>query len=304
MVDVTALDAREPNALVLARVSLQAVVPETFQYQGDGVQITGDRWASGGLGEIVVLFHGGGQTRHSWDRTAERLAAAGATAVTLDARGHGDSDWHPGRDYSIDGFVGDLLAFVATLERTPVLVGASLGGITALVAAGEHPGLARGLVLVDVVVAVERAGVERIRTFLTAHHDGFASLEDVAAAIEAYNPVRRRSRNLDGLRKNVRQRADGRWYWHWDPSFISNDDEPQRRVDRRRLRRAAEALTIPTLIVRGLQSDVVSDAGLADMRRLVPHAQIVEVKQAGHMVAGDDNDVFATRLADFLSSLA
>ena len=125
----------------------------------------------------------------------------------------------------------------------------------------------------------------------------------MAAAIEAYNPARRRSRNLDGLRKNVRQRDDGRWYWHWDPAFISNDDEPQRRTDRQRLRRAASAITIPTLIVRGLQSDVVSDAGIADMQRLIPAAQIVEVPQAGHMVAGDDNDVFATRLTQFLASL-
>ena len=279
------------------------MVPESFQFDSDGVQISGDRWPGGGPGEVVVLLHGGGPTRHSWDRTAERLAAAGSTVLTLDARGHGESDWVPDRDYSIDDFVGDLLAFVATLDRAPVLVGASLGGITSLVAAGEHPGLARGLVLVDVVVSIERAGVNRIRAFLTAHHDGFASLEDVAAAIEAYNPRRRRSRNLDGLRKNVRQRDDGRWYWHWDPAFISNDDEPQRRTDRQRLRHAASAITIPTLIVRGLQSDVVSDAGIADMQRLIPRAQIVEVPQAGHMVAGDDNDVFATRLTEFLASL-
>jgi len=279
------------------------VVPENFHFNSNGVQISGDRWPGGGPGEVVVLLHGGGQTRHSWDRTAERLAAAGSTVLTLDARGHGESDWVPDRDYSIDDFVGDLLAFVATLDRAPVLVGASLGGITSLVAAGEHPGLARGLVLVDVVVSIERAGVNRIRAFLTAHHDGFASLEDVAAAIEAYNPRRRRSRNLDGLRKNVRQRDDGRWYWHWDPAFISNDDEPQRRTDRQRLRHAASAITIPTLIVRGLQSDVVSDAGIADMQRLIPRAQIVEVPQAGHMVAGDDNDVFATRLTEFLASL-
>ena len=279
------------------------MVPENFHFNSNGVQISGDRWPGGGPGEVVVLLHGGGQTRHSWDRTAERLAAAGSIVLTVDARGHGDSDWAPGQDYSIDDFVGDLLAFVATLDRAPVLVGASLGGITSLLAAGEHPGLARGLVLVDVVVSIERAGVNRIREFLTAHHDGFASLEDVAAAIEAYNPGRRRARNLDGLRKNVRQRDDGRWYWHWDPAFISNDDEPQRRTDRQRLRHAASAITIPTLIVRGLQSDVVSDAGIADMQRLIPRAQIVEVPQAGHMVAGDDNDVFATRLTEFLASL-
>jgi pimeloyl-ACP methyl ester carboxylesterase len=279
------------------------VAPESFHFDGDGVQIAGDRWPGDGPGQVVVLLHGGGQTRHSWDRTAERLAAQGSTVLTLDARGHGDSDWAPDRGYSIDDFVGDLLTFVATLDQAPVLVGASLGGITSLVAAGEHPGLARGLVLVDVVVSIEREGVNRIRAFLTAHHDGFASLQDVAAAIEAYNPGRRRSRNLDGLRKNVRQRDDGRWYWHWDPAFISNDDEPQRRTDRQRLRQAASAITIPTLIVRGLQSDVVSDAGIADMQRLIPGAQIVEVPQAGHMVAGDDNDVFATRLTEFLAGL-
>ncbi len=294
--------------------------PETFQYDGVGVRLTGDRWAAeptaagaGAAGgeaeagdrsrEVVLLLHGGGQTRHSWARTAERLARSGRTAIALDARGHGDSDWHPGQDYSIDGFVGDLLAFIATLEGPPVLVGASLGGITGLVAAGEHPGLVRGLVLVDVVVKVEPAGVGRIRDFLTANREGFASLEDVADAIAAYNPVRKRSRNLDGLRKNVRQRSDGRWYWHWDPAFISNDDEPQRRTNPDRLRRAASQLTIPTLIVRGAQSDVVSDAGMADMLELVPQAQVVDIQAAGHMVAGDDNDVFATRLEEFLASL-
>jgi non-heme chloroperoxidase len=279
------------------------MAPESFTYEGNGVRLAGDRWPGTPDGEIVLLLHGGGQTRHSWDRTAARLSAAGHTAITLDARGHGDSDWHPGGDYSLDGFVSDLLIFVATLDRPPVLVGASLGGITALVAAGEHPGLATGLVLVDVVVNLEPAGVARIRDFLKAHADGFDTLEDVAAAIEAYNPVRRRARNLDGLRKNVRRREDGRWYWHWDPAFMRNDDEPQRQTDRSGLARAAAQLRIPTLIVRGVQSDVVSDAGLAEMLKLVPQAEVVDVQAAGHMVAGDDNDVFAARLEGFLTSL-
>jgi non-heme chloroperoxidase len=251
----------------------------------------------------VLLPHGGGQTRHSWKRTAERLAASGRTAVALDARGHGESGWHPSQDYSLDGFAADLIGLVATLDRPPVLVGASLGGITALIAAGEYPGTASGLVLVDVVVRVEPAGVARIRDFMTAAPEGFASLEDVADAIAAYNPVRRRPRNLDGLRKNVRQHADGRWYWHWDPAFMRIDDEPQRRIDPDRLRVAAARVTIPTLLVRGLQSDVVSDAGMADMLGLIPHAQTVDVQAAGHMVAGDDNDVFADSLEVFLIQL-
>jgi len=184
-----------------------------------------------------------------------------------------------------------------------VLVGASLGGITSLVAAGEHPGLARGLVLVDVVVRLEPEGVTRINDFMTAHADGFASLEEVADAIAAYNPLRRRPRNLEGLRKNVRQRSDGRWYWHWDPAFVRIDDEPQRDAGPERLRVAASRVTIPTLVVRGAQSDVVSDEGLADMLRLIPQAESVDVQSAGHMVAGDDNDVFADRLEAFLARL-
>jgi pimeloyl-ACP methyl ester carboxylesterase len=280
-----------------------AVAPHLFRFDAATVGLAGERWEGDADGGVVVLLHGGGQTRHSWKRTAERLAAGGRTAVVLDARGHGDSDWHPAQDYSLDGFVGDLVEFVGTLGRPPVLVGASLGGMTALVAAAQHPGLARGLVLVDVVVQVEPRGVARIRDFMAAAPEGFASLEEVADAIAAYNPLRRRPRNLDGLRKNVRQRADGRWYWHWDPAFIRINDEPQRRTDPARLRVAASHLTIPTLIVRGAQSDVVSDAGLADMLELIPHAQSVDVLAAGHMVAGDDNDVFADRLEAFLAQL-
>jgi non-heme chloroperoxidase len=152
-------------------------------------------------------------------------------------------------------------------------------------------------------VQVEPEGVDRIRAFMTANSDGFASLEEIADAVSAYNPLRRRPRNLDGLRKNVRQHADGRWYWHWDPAFMRIDDEPQRRIDPLRLRAAASRLRVPTLLVHDARSDVVSDVGLADMERLIPTAECVEVAGAGHMVAGDDNDVFATRLETFLAHL-
>jgi non-heme chloroperoxidase len=158
-------------------------------------------------------------------------------------------------------------------------------------------------VLVDVVIQLEPEGVDRILEFLTAHRDGFVSLEDVADAIAAYNPIRRRPQNLDGLMKNVRRHADGRWYWHWDPAFIRIGDEPQRQVDPDRLRAAAAKLRIPTLLVRGAQSDVVGDEGMADMLALVPSAESVDIAGAGHMVAGDDNDVFASRLEAFLDRL-
>jgi non-heme chloroperoxidase len=132
--------------------------------------------------------------------------------------------------------------------------------------------------------------------------DGFADLDEAADAIAAYNPNRPRPKRLDGLRKNLRLGEDGRWHWHWDPAFLEIRDEPQRHADRDRLAAAARALTIPTVIVRGARSDVVSDAGLADMLELVPDAEVIDVQAAGHMVAGDDNDVFAERLEAFLSA--
>jgi non-heme chloroperoxidase len=284
------------------RIAPTAAVAEPFEFESDGLRLAGERFPAGGRG-TVLLLHGGGQTRHSWARTGLRLSQRGWTAIALDARGHGDSQWAPDRDYSLEAYVTDLITFIATLGEPPVLVGASLGGTTSLVAAGEHPGLARGLVLVDIVAKVEEAGTNRIREFMTAQPGGFAALEEVVAAIEAYNPVRRRSRNLEGLKKNVRLGDDGRWRWHWDPAFMAIEDEPQRFADPERVAAAAAALTIPTMIVRGAHSDVVSDDGLAHMLELVPHAQVVEVGAAAHMVAGDDNDVFANRLEAFLEGL-
>jgi pimeloyl-ACP methyl ester carboxylesterase len=281
----------------------ETINPEYFSYASDGLRLAGERWDAGTDRAAVVLLHGGGQTRHSWKRTAQRLAAGGHTAIALDARGHGDSDWHRGQDYSSDGFIADLVRFVETLDRPPVLVGASLGGTTALAAIGEHPGLAAALVLVDIVVSLEPAGVARIWRFMTGSPEGFASLEEVADAIAVYNPHRPRPTNLEGLRKNVRQGQDGRWHWHWDPAFMLIGDEPRRGIDPARLRAAATAITVPTLIVRGLHSDVVSDAGLADILKLIPHARAADVQGAGHMVAGDDNEVFASALEGFLAEL-
>lgn len=190
-----------------------AAAAEPFEFESDGLRLAGERFPEGGRG--TVLLRQGGQTRHPWARTGLRLSQRGWTAIALDARGHGDSQWAPDGDYSLQAFVNDLLTFIATLGEPPVLVGASLGRTTSLVTAGEHPGPARGLVLVDIVAKLEETGTDRIREFMTARPEGFASLEEVAEAIEAYNPVRRRRRNLDGLRKNVRLGDDGRWRWHW-----------------------------------------------------------------------------------------
>jgi pimeloyl-ACP methyl ester carboxylesterase len=258
----------------------------------------------------VVLLHGGGQTRHSWGTTLHALADKGWRAYAVDLRGHGDSEWAADGDYTLDAFSGDVLALSREIGDMPAFVGASLGGVASLAAIGEHPkdDIARALVLVDVAPRIEESGRMRIGAFMAEHmNDGFGSLEEVADAIQSYNPHRPRPSDLAGLQKNLRQR-DGRWYWHWDPAFISGprgarDETRSSVIDPERLAAAAQALTVPTLLVRGRVSDLLSEEGAREFLALAPHAQMVDVTGAGHMVAGDRNDLFNDAVVKFLQSL-
>ncbi|MFF0816295.1 alpha/beta fold hydrolase [Rhodococcus sp. NPDC003318] len=271
--------------------------------QGDGVTLVADRWDPvdrPALG-TVLLLHGGGQTRHSWQRTGKRLADHGWSALAVDARGHGDSDWADDGDYAIAAHARDLVAVATKLDTPPVLVGASLGGMASLLAQGSNPGLARALVLVDITPRAEPEGITKITTFMRDGLAGFDTLEDAAAAVAAYNPHRKRPPRADGLRKNLRER-DGRWYWHWDPRMLGDrvNSPEQAGVREEQARAAAQAVTVPTLLIRGAQSDVVSPEGARDLLELIPGSRLVDVGGAGHMVSGDDNDVLSEGLLEFL----
>jgi pimeloyl-ACP methyl ester carboxylesterase len=251
-------------------------------------------------GPPVMLLHGGGQTRHSWRGTMQSLMAEGYFVVNLDARGHGDSDWAADGNYSLDDLADDLDAVIATLAGKPTLVGASMGGVTALTLIGRKPEVAAALVLVDIVPHMNLEGTDRIRVFMQKHTGGFASLDEAAAAVSEYNP-HRRSRTNTGLLKNLRLRADGRFYWHWDPRLLAGieDDNPAERIEL--LDRAARSARMPALLVRGLQSDVVTDEGAAQLRSEMPHLEVFDVADASHMVAGDENDAFARAVIEFLN---
>lgn len=253
---------------------------------------------------IVILLHGGGQTRHAWSNAFRRLVERGYHVLSYDARGHGGSAWDPAGDYSTDALVADLRAVLATLPGRPALVGASMGGITALTAIGESAEpIAGALVLVDVAPTIERRGVEKIRAFMTGNPQGFETLEQVADAVAAYNPSRPRPKDTSGLLKNLRRGDDGRWYWHWDPKIIAGSQEEHvayLQAYEARMREASRGVKVPTLLVRGGQSDVVSPEGARRFREQIPQAEIVDIAGAGHMVAGDRNDAFNEAVIGFL----
>ena len=255
----------------------------------------------------VLLLHGGGQTRHAWAHTATALARSGYCASCIDARGHGQSQWCPEGDYSGTALVSDLRAIIQSLPTSPYIVGASMGGLTAMLTLGEEPPLPyRGLVLVDVAPRLETKGVRRVIEFMRRHPDGFDSLDQVQDAVAAYNPTRKAPSSSQGLRKNLRQDANGRLHWHWDPAFLDHAVIPEANegmFGRARLNLAASKLKLPILLIRGHHSDVLSEAGAQELLALVPHAKYRVIHQAGHMVAGDRNSIFTGAVLDFLQHL-
>jgi pimeloyl-ACP methyl ester carboxylesterase len=281
--------------------------PESFSTCGvDGVRIVADR-----LGDprspAVVFLHGGGQTRRSWGRAAAAVAERGWQAVTVDLRGHGESDWSDDGDYRVATFARDVLEVLRCLPPRPVLVGASLGGFTAMLLAGElSPATVRAVVLVDIVPNMNPSGASRIHSFMYDRMEsGFETLDEVADSIQEYNPHRPRPTDLDGLRTNLRQR-DGRWYWHWDPKFIDGTSAlpPIEVTEVDRLYAAVEAILragVPMLLVRGQVSDLVTKERADEFIARFPEVDFVDVGGAGHMVAGDRNDIFAGAVVEFLT---
>ena len=276
----------------------------TVEFRGENdLTLVADEWNRGVSDPgrpTILMLHGGGQNRLSWKNTGQVLADSGFHVIALDARGHGDSDRAPNGEYSLHRLVRDAAAVVNQIGRPVALIGASMGGMTGILLAQQlGPQAVSKLVLVDVVPRFEQEGTSRIVNFMSRHVDGFDTLEQAADAIADYLPHRKRPRKLDGLTKNLRHR-DGRWHWHWDPAFVtSSSDEPFADVDA--LEQAAIGLSIPIMLIRGKLSDVVSEQGVADFLAKVPGAEFVELSDAGHTAAGDDNDAFTAAVVAFVT---
>jgi len=261
-----------------------------------GVTLVVDSWGEQ-TNPPVIFLHGGGQNRHSWRRTAQLVAGLGWHATAFDMRGHGDTGWPEDRQYDLADYVADVEAVGRIMGRSAVLVGASLGGIVALLASTRVPSSASALVMVDVGLSVNPAGSQRVKSFMLRHAEtGFDSLEEAAEAVAGYLDNRTRLRTPEDLRKSL-VRKDGRWFWRWDPNILTSPG--MSRVETGSLKQVAHQLTVPTLLIRGGLSDVLDDERVAEFIENVPHALYRMVDDATHMVSGDDNDAFNSVICDF-----
>ncbi|WP_240334335.1 alpha/beta fold hydrolase [Sphingobium estronivorans] len=274
---------------------------QQVRLRGDGLSLAADIYGPTS-GQPVMFFHGGGQSRRSWRGPARRLGAAGYQAITVDLRGHGESDWATDGDYLLDAYARDVEALIDRLEAPVVLVGASRGGQSALVGGSRRPGRVALIMLADVAPAMRDEGIDEIRAFFAASMKGFRNADAAADALSLHLG-RERTADTSGLLAAMRRGEDGLLYWRWDPAtvrpeFLHPPSEGEA------LLAAAGRLRDPVVLVRAELSSIVTDGSVALFRELTPQLEVVVAHGVGHMFTGDQNDAFAETLLERLRGMA
>lgn len=235
----------------------------------------------------IVLLHGGGQSAHTWQRVAGRLRNR-YHLIAPDARGHGDSDWAPDRDYTLAAMREDLHGLTSQLGIEQfVLTGMSLGGMAALAYAGTYGETLRGLVVIDIAPDVQREGRERIVGFMRGR-ESFDSLDDAVAYAHSFNPRRSPEALRRTLPRNLKELPDGRWRWKWDPAFLPDGENTESRLGLEDLWAAAARVPCPALVVHGTESDILNQETGERLASVLPHGRYVSVSGSGHSVQGDN----------------
>jgi pimeloyl-ACP methyl ester carboxylesterase len=271
----------------------------------DGRQVHYLEWGPS-TAPAVLAMHGGGQTAYMFEDIGATLRDR-LHVIAIDLPGHGESGSLTEEGVSRQAFAETLPPLLAEFGVAPVaIVGASLGGIVALTLAAAHPELVSAIVLIDVGHKLEPAGVQRIIDFMTKH-ESFGSLEEAAAAIQEYLPNRKPS-PPDRLKRNLRQRPDGRWVWKHSLGRISREriqdvNENWENDILIGLGDEAATVNVPVLVLRGASSDVLSDDGANEVTSILPNARLATINSAGHLAAGDNPASTANLIKDFFEEV-
>jgi pimeloyl-ACP methyl ester carboxylesterase len=249
----------------------------------------------------LLCLHGITQTAHSWDEVAAALATE-FRVLSLDQRGHGDSDWAPDGDYTRHTQAADVAAITDALGLSRfVLAGMSMGGINAITLAARHPQKVRALIIVDVSPEIQARGVENIRSFIQAA-DELDSFDAFVERAHQFNP----RRSLDNIRSrlshNLKQLPNGKWTWKYDKALRSGERSFQASA-LLNLWDDVGAIRCPTLIIKGGESDILSAESAAKLQAAIPESRMTIVPGAGHSVMGDNPEAFVAAAREFLRGL-
>jgi len=245
----------------------------------------------------LVLLHGGAQNAHTWDTVA---LALDRPLVAIDLPGHGHSDHRETALFDPAANAADVaVAIEALAPDARMVVGMSLGGLTAIALTTDSPRLVRKLALVDVTPGVDRDKAAPIAAFI-AGPESFESFDEILARTIEFNPTRSESSLRRGVLHNAVERDDGRWVWRYQRPRLAEGADIGEMPDFPSLWADVEKILVPLMLVRGGDSGVVDDNDVAELRRLQPDVRVEVVEGAGHSIQGDRPVELAALLADFL----
>jgi esterase len=289
-------------AASIAGVDVQRfVLPESRHVLVGNMRFHYLDWGTAGKRPVLFL-HGGGLNAHTWDLVCLSLRDD-FHCLALDLRGHGDSEWSPQGDYAIASHVRDVEGFVDLLGlKDFVLVGMSLGAVTAASYASVHGQELAALVIIDAGPEIQRAGGQKIRDFVvdTATLD---SIDEFVAKAISFNPRRDPRLLRRSLLYNLRATPDGKWMRKNDTRhmgvrpFESIIDESRRQWD------GVPSISCPTLVVRGANSDVFRDEDAAKLAASLRNGRWVKVDNAGHTVQGDNPAGLLAVMREFFAEI-
>jgi pimeloyl-ACP methyl ester carboxylesterase len=283
----------------------EAVLPWRGQptVRREAVDVPGGRlsalvWGDGS--PDIVFLHGGAQNAHTWDTVA---LALDRPMVCLDLPGHGHSGWWDAHDYSPTSMAPEVAVAIRQLApAAAMVVGMSLGGLTALCLAASYPELVPRLVVIDVTPGTDHAKAEPIVAFVSGP-ETFATFEEILARTIEFNPTRSESSLRRGVLHNARPQPDGTWVWRYDRvRSWRMDAEDAATPDFSGLWSAVDAVKAPLLFVRGGVSGVVGDEDVAELVRRQPSCRVIVVEGAGHSIQGDRPVELAGLLSEFLET--
>jgi esterase len=256
----------------------------------------------GGDGPAMLMLHGGALTAHTWDAVCRRLRGR-HRCVAVDLRGHGDSEWSPELDYGIDAFVRDVAGLVDGLElERPVVVGQSLGAVTGLAYAAREPDRLAGLVMIDAAPWVQRRGAARIAEFVLAPAE-LPSVDDFVDRARRFNPRRDPALLRETLLSNLRPLPQGGFTWKYDRRHLSRERFEAFAGELPKLERLLPEARCPVLVVRGEESDVLTEADADRLAAALPDGRAVTIAGAGHTVQGDNPAGLVAALEEFAAVL-
>jgi len=254
-------------------------------------------------GPPILFLHGAGLTAHTYDLVCLALRTE-YQCISLDQRGHGDSEWSPVLDYSNETQAGDIVAFVEHMGWDHfLLVGMSMGGVNSIFYAGRHSNRLAGLVIIDAGPELRPVGTARIGEFLR-QPDALDSIEEFVERALRFNPRRDPRLLRRSLRHSLRQRPDGKWVWKADPRPREQNARQAPLPDRyKALWAEVEHITCPTLVLRGAESDVLLDEDAERLASRLPNGRWVKIPHAGHTVQGDNPTAIVDAIRNFLAEV-